>query len=47
MIWAKIQAKWESGLTTAWLKQDPPVLQVSKYVDCTGYPSNNTLNLKY
>ena len=22
----KIQAKWKSGLTTEWLKQDPPVL---------------------
>ena len=21
----KIRAKWESGLTTVWLKQDPPV----------------------
>ena len=26
----KIQAKWESGLTTVWLKQDPPVLKEQK-----------------
>ena len=25
MILAKIRGKWESGLTTVWLKQDPPV----------------------
>ena len=24
-FWQKIQAKWEYGLTTVWLKQDPPV----------------------
>ena len=24
-VWQKIQTKWESGLTTVWLKWDPPV----------------------
>ena len=28
----KIQAKWESGLTAVWLKQDPPVNMVTKCI---------------
>ena len=30
--WQKIQAKWESGLTAVWLKQDPPVSPSSHYM---------------
>ena len=29
-FWQKIWAKWESSLTTVWLKQDPPVIDKVK-----------------